>query len=85
MAPLTRRNALSLLAWPFARLHGQQEGMASRGVKASPRGKPSGLPFHARFTNVAQEAGLRQTVVSGHPTRALCDRSYELRGGLLRL
>jgi len=69
MAPLTRRNALGLLAWPFVRLHGQQ-GMASRGVKASPRGKPSGLPFHARFTDVAQEAGLRQTVVCGHPTRA---------------
>jgi hypothetical protein len=69
MAPLTRRSALGLLAWPFVRLYGQQ-GMASRGVKASPRGKPSGLPFHARFTDVAQEAGLRQTVVCGHPTRA---------------
>src|SRR6202050_3814288 len=70
MAPLTRRSALGLLAWPFARLQGQQEGRASRGVKASPRGKPSGLPFHARFTDVAQEAGLRQTMVSGHPARA---------------
>jgi len=69
MAPLTRRSALGLLAWPFARLHGQQVGMASRGVKASPRAKPSGLPFPARFTDIAQQAGLRQTVVCGHPAR----------------
>jgi hypothetical protein len=44
--------------------------MASRGVKASPRAKPSGLPFHACFTDVAREAGLRQPVVCGHPARA---------------
>ena len=41
--------------------------MASRKVNASPRGKPSGLPFHAHFTDVAHQAGLRETVVSGHP------------------
>jgi enediyne biosynthesis protein E4 len=39
--------------------------MASRGVKALPRGKTSGLPFHARFVNVAQEAGLRAPVIYG--------------------
>jgi len=44
--------------------------MASRGMKAAPRTKPSGLPFHARFTDIAQEAGLKQIVVSGHTNRA---------------
>ena len=44
--------------------------MASRGVAAAPRGKPSGLPFHARFTDIAHQAGLRQIVVCGHPHRA---------------
>ena len=74
MPALTRRSLLSLLAWPAARLYSQVapsgQGMASRGVKAAPRGKPSGLPFHARFTDVAQQAGLHETVVSGHPRRA---------------
>ncbi len=44
--------------------------MASRGVKAAPRGKPSGLPFHARFTDVAYRAGLHDVAVCGHPDRA---------------
>jgi hypothetical protein len=74
MLSLTRRSLLSLLAWPAARLYSQEarsgHGMASRGVKAAPRGKPSGLPFHARFTDVANQAGLRETVVCGHPRHA---------------
>jgi len=41
--------------------------MASRAVTAAPRGKPSGLPFHARFSDVAEQAGLKQIVVCGHP------------------
>jgi hypothetical protein len=44
--------------------------MASRGVKSAPRGKPSGLPFHARFTDVAAQAGLQSVVISGHPEKA---------------
>jgi hypothetical protein len=39
--------------------------MVSRGVKPLPRGKPSGLPFHARFTDVAEAAGLRAPVIYG--------------------
>src|SRR5437899_1714325 len=62
---MTRRQFLSWFALPAAGLRGQ--GMASRGVRATPRGKRSGLPFHARFTDVAQQAGLNQTVVCGHP------------------
>jgi hypothetical protein len=60
---------LSLLSLPTARLYGQVQGMASRSVKAAPRGKPSGLPFDARFTDVAQAAGLKEIVVCGHPDR----------------
>ena len=39
--------------------------MASRGLGAQPRGKLSGLPFHARFTDVAAHAGLRAPVIYG--------------------
>jgi hypothetical protein len=44
--------------------------MASRAVKPTPRGKSSGLPFHAKFTNIAQAAGLRAPVIYGGPTHA---------------
>ncbi len=66
---MTRREALAL---PLAALAGnartaraQNLGMGSRGVKAAPRGKPSGLPFHAHFVNVAAAAGLRAPVIYG--------------------
>jgi hypothetical protein len=71
MICVTRRTAFGLLALPARRLLGQiQFGMASRGVKAAPRGKPSGLPFRASFTDVAAQAGLKLPVVSGHPQHA---------------
>jgi len=35
-----------------------------------PRGKPSGLPFHCRLTDIAAQAGLVHPVVSGHPQHA---------------
>src|SRR6476469_1062288 len=41
------------------------QGISSRGVKAQPRGKPSGRPFLARFTDVAAEAGLTHPSVYG--------------------
>jgi len=44
--------------------------MASRGVTPTPRGKPSGLPFHAKFTNVAATAGLRAPVIYGDEGKA---------------
>ena len=44
--------------------------MASRGVKATPHAKPSGLPFRTRFTDVAASAGLKEVSVSGHPAHA---------------
>jgi hypothetical protein len=68
MTALTRRIFLGMLAPPVATCFGQ--GMASRGVRPAPRGKPSGLPFRARFTDVAKQAGLTETVIAGHPYRA---------------
>ena len=61
---MTRRDLLALLTLPGNGLFGQQ-GMATRGVKAAPRGKASGLPFHARLTDVAAQAGLTRPVVYG--------------------
>lgn len=71
-----RRDMLRLLALPAFRMLGQQpntganQGMASRGVRSGPRVKPSGIPFHARFRDVGQQAGLRAITVCGHPARA---------------
>ena len=41
------------------------QGVSSRNVKPMPRGKPSGLPFPAHFTDVAAQAGLTSVVVYG--------------------
>ena len=62
---VTRRQMLGLLAsMPMARTAFAQ-GISTRGVKAQPRGKPSGRPFLARFTDVAAEAGLTHPTVYG--------------------
>ena len=54
-----RRAFLALLA----------QGIASRGVKPLPRGKPSGLPWNSRLTDIAAAAGLTQPVVYGGTDR----------------
>lgn len=59
---LTRRELLLLLAAPSA-MRGQ--GMSSRGVTPAPRGKPSGRPFLAQFTDVGATAGLRAPTIYG--------------------
>jgi hypothetical protein len=41
------------------------QGISSRGVKAQPRGKPSGKPFLSRLTDVAKEAGLTEATIYG--------------------
>src|SRR5688572_22904133 len=41
------------------------QGVASRGVKPTPRGKPSGIPFNTRLVDVAQQVGLTEPVVYG--------------------
>jgi enediyne biosynthesis protein E4 len=72
---VTRREALKLplqaLALQGTLARAQQiGGMASRSVKAIPRGKPSGLPFRAHFVNIAKEAGLHAPVIYGNAGRA---------------
>ncbi|HEY7212619.1 MAG TPA: CRTAC1 family protein [Bryobacteraceae bacterium] len=74
MAVVTRRDLLLALsavsAFPQQNATAPGEGMASRRVTAAPRGKPSGRPFCARFTDIAHQAGLTQPVICGHPNRA---------------
>ncbi|MGA9720075.1 MAG: CRTAC1 family protein [Acidobacteriaceae bacterium] len=41
------------------------QGISTRNVKPLPRGKPSGLPFPARFTDVAAQAGLLHPTIYG--------------------
>jgi enediyne biosynthesis protein E4 len=64
---LTRRGFGSLLL-PSALgssslLRGQ--GIATRNLPPRPRGKPSGIPFAAHFTDIAAEAGLKSPVICG--------------------
>jgi enediyne biosynthesis protein E4 len=66
---MTRRELLALLAASPAALHSQ--GMSRRSVAPAPRGKPSGLPFHSRFTDIASSAGLREPVIYGANARKL--------------
>src|SRR4051794_35810114 len=60
---MTRRRFAGLLAAPIASLHAQ--GMVTRNVKPVARGKPSGLPFAAHFTDIAKQAGLHEPVICG--------------------
>jgi len=62
---ITRRALLALLAAAAAGDAGFAQGISSRGVKAQPRGKPSGRPFLAQFTDIASQAGLTHPVVYG--------------------
>jgi hypothetical protein len=57
---MTRRDLLHLLgSAAFA------QGVSTRNVKPTPRGKPSGIPFHARFTDIAAEAGIGTPIPYG--------------------
>ncbi|HEY1337799.1 MAG TPA: CRTAC1 family protein [Bryobacteraceae bacterium] len=70
---MTRRQALSLPLAALAARGGaraQSRGMSSRGVAPTPRGKPSGRPFHAHFVDIARAAGLRAPVIYGVPEHA---------------
>jgi enediyne biosynthesis protein E4 len=60
---ITRRRVLALLAGSATSAFAQ--GVSSRGVKPQPRGMASGRPFLARFTDVAEKAGLTQPIVYG--------------------
>jgi hypothetical protein len=41
------------------------QGISTRNVTPAPRSKPSGLPFHAHFVDIANAAGLRAPVICG--------------------
>jgi len=65
---ITRRKLLissasAVVAGATKKLFGQ--GVSSRGVKAQPRGKPSGRPFLSQLTDVSKEAGLTHPIIYG--------------------
>src|SRR5262245_15902392 len=60
---ITRRTLLALLACCAPPAFGQ--GISTRSVKPQRRGKPSGRPFNARFTDVAKPAGLPSPIIYG--------------------
>jgi enediyne biosynthesis protein E4 len=63
---ITRRSFfLFSLCAAAQRLLGQNQGIATRDLKAQARPAPSGRPFNAHFTDVAHEAGLRAPVIYG--------------------
>ena len=51
---LSRREWMALMA----SARGLAQGVATRGIPPAPRAKPSGIPFHAYFTDIAAQAGL---------------------------
>lgn len=56
---------LSLCASAQGLLNSQQQGIASRGVKAQVKPAASGRPFNAEFIDVAKQAGLHAPVIYG--------------------
>lgn len=57
-----------LIAAHFATVLSAQ-GVASRGVRPTPRGEPSGIPFRARLVDVAASAGLTRPTIYGETDR----------------
>jgi len=64
---LNRRSfvVLSLCASAQGLLNSQQQGIASRGVKAQVKPAASGRPFNAEFIDIAKQAGLHVPVIYG--------------------
>ena len=63
---MNRREMLKLaLCATAARANAQMRAVTPLGVKPQTRGKPSGLPYNAGFTNVAAKAGLNAPIVWG--------------------
>ncbi len=60
-----RREFFRLTAGAALAYSAAAQGVSSRNVQAQPRGKPSGIPFRARFTDIAAQAGLTQPVIYG--------------------
>ena len=63
---LTRRSFVLLsLCASAEEFLGQQQGIATREIKAQSKPAPSGRPFNAHFVDVAREAGLHAPVIYG--------------------
>src|SRR6059036_3631564 len=68
---MTRRNLITTVAGAAGAVLVRSswsafaQGVSSRGVRPQPRGKPSGRPFLARFTDIATQAGLTHPIVYG--------------------
>jgi len=67
---ITRRQLILMMAGAGAAFRGLGprllgQGISSRGVKAQPRGKPSGRPFLCRLTDVGKQAGLIHPIIYG--------------------
>src|SRR5579872_212355 len=63
---ITRRAILQALPMPLlAPRRTWAQGMATRNVHPQPRGKRSGLPFDAKFTDIARQAGLTAPSIYG--------------------
>src|SRR5260370_36118339 len=60
-----RRKFLAFLTTSLVASRSRAPGVASRNVAAQPRGKPSGIPFLARFTDITRTAGLRYPTIYG--------------------
>jgi hypothetical protein len=60
---ISRRSFLWMTAAASTFSFGQ--GVSTRNVKPLPRGKPSGIPFLARFTDIAAHAGLLSPTIYG--------------------
>ncbi len=58
----TRRSLFALLAAGYGAMG---QGVVSRVVQPQRRGKPSGLPFLAKFTDIAKQAGLLEPCTYG--------------------
>ncbi|HEU5023098.1 MAG TPA: CRTAC1 family protein [Bryobacteraceae bacterium] len=70
MRKFSRRAMLAAIGGSLIAQTQPESGSASRGVQATARPKPSGLPWIARFTDVAAKAGLTRPVIFGGADRA---------------
>jgi enediyne biosynthesis protein E4 len=61
-SPVSRRDFLWMAAGSTLAM---AQGVTTRNLKPAPRGKPSGIPFLAHFTDVAAQAGLTNPVIYG--------------------
>ena len=62
---LTRRVLLQAAAMQGVASSLLGQGMATRNISPQPRAKRSGLPFDAKFTDIAQQAGLSAPTIYG--------------------